>query len=75
MLMFTVITLRIKPLKQHKFNDFGNHQRYCLQELNKVLTNENGTLVSGEGFLADCRNSHVFKGQRFGIILSAQCPD
>jgi hypothetical protein len=71
----TTKTLKFSPLKQHKFTDFGSHQRYCLQELNKFVTNDNGNLVQGEGFLAECQNSHVFKAQRSGIILEAECPD
>jgi hypothetical protein len=49
--------------------------RNCLQELNKVVANHNGTFVSGEGYLETCQNENVFEGRRFGIILSANCPD
>lgn len=55
--------------------NFPYNERLCLQELNKVLTNVNGSLASGEGFMNDCRYSHVFPGVRNGIVLSAQCPD
>lgn len=49
--------------------------RNCLQELNKVVANFNGTFVSGEGYLSSCRNANVFSGSRFGVILTANCPD
>ena len=55
--------------------NFPYNERQCLQQLNKVLVNVNGSLASGEGLMDDCRYSHIFPGVRNGIILSSQCPD